>query len=228
MGENMRFTLTLLVAALASGCGGDNDDPTGPDAGGNAICGDQVCNGNESNASCPGDCPAGTSCGDNMCSSNESNATCPGDCPCTPPPNDSCTGENICVGDSCVSAFGRNYQIIIYDGTMTAMDAGGETWDAAGGLPDPFVVLSLNGTAIATSSAVQDTLAPLWNQAVGAVIPAGSTFSIDVYDEDFAADDLMWSCANFPLTADYLRGGGVACSGQGPLAAANVTVYFDR
>lgn len=39
----MRFTLTLLVTALAAGCGGDSDDPTGPDAGGNAICGDQVC-----------------------------------------------------------------------------------------------------------------------------------------------------------------------------------------
>jgi Ca2+-dependent lipid-binding protein len=77
-----------------------------------------------------------------------------------------------------------------------APQTGGSTWDAAGGLPDPFVAVSLNGTAIAVSSAVQDTLAPLWNEFVNSVIPAGSTFSITVYDEDLASDDLMWSCGN--------------------------------
>ena len=225
----MQRLATLLAAALAVGCGGGGDgDDDAPDAAVAPVCGDDVCNGNENNATCPEDCPPGVFCGDNICNGSESNASCPGDCPCTPQPNDSCTGENVCIGDSCVSAFGRNYRIVIYDGMMTATDELGETWDATGGLPDPYVVIALNGTPLGMSAAVQDTLTPLWNQFVNIVIPAGSTFSIDVYDEDIAADDFMFGCDNFPLTADYLRAGGVQCSGQGPLAAANVNVYFQR
>ncbi len=201
----MRRETMAVLAALAAGCGGSGDgDDDVPDATVASMCGDDICNG------------------------DETTGTCPGDCPCSPQPDDSCTGENICVGDSCVSAFGRNYRIIIYNGTMTTTDELGETWDAAGGLPDPFVVIALNGTPLSMSTAVQDTLTPVWNQYVDSVIPAGSTFSIAVYDEDIASDDFMFGCSGFPLTADYLRAGGVQCSGQAPLAAANVNVYFDR
>ena len=43
-------------------------------------CGDTMCNGAETNATCPGDCMATDFCGDTMCNGAETNATCPGDC----------------------------------------------------------------------------------------------------------------------------------------------------
>ena len=45
------------------------------------VCGNGICEGGESTASCPGDCPpAGPVCGNGVCESGESSATCPGDC----------------------------------------------------------------------------------------------------------------------------------------------------
>lgn len=46
----------------------------------NAVCGDQICNGSETNTSCPGDCPAGPVCGNAQCESGESQSSCPQDC----------------------------------------------------------------------------------------------------------------------------------------------------
>jgi hypothetical protein len=66
---SMRPILVLCSFALAaclSGSGGD--DP---------ICGDLVCEGDESAATCAVDCDI---CGDNACGASESSATCPEDC----------------------------------------------------------------------------------------------------------------------------------------------------
>ncbi|MDH5717044.1 MAG: hypothetical protein OEZ22_05345 [Spirochaetia bacterium] len=41
-------------------------------------CGDTVCNGGETNATCAADCPP--VCGDGICNGNETSGTCPGDC----------------------------------------------------------------------------------------------------------------------------------------------------
>ena len=57
-------------------------------------CGDSMCNGSESCASCPGDCgacsvtptPSGPFCGDGWCNVGETCATCPADCGACPTP----------------------------------------------------------------------------------------------------------------------------------------------
>jgi hypothetical protein len=53
---------------------GGNNDP---------YCGDGICNGGETHATCPGDCPGNDDpyCGDGICNGGETHATCPGDCP---------------------------------------------------------------------------------------------------------------------------------------------------
>jgi len=50
----------------------------GTGAAGTPRCGDSVCNGTETNLTCPADCAAG--CGNLICDPGESFATCPGDC----------------------------------------------------------------------------------------------------------------------------------------------------
>lgn len=190
------FALGLVVGCVSDdGDGGDDD--TGP------ICGNTVCEAGESSLSCPSDCSAAT---------------------CSPTNPSSCGGETICINQQCVPAFGRNYVFTVTNGTFTQNDETGATWDAAGGLPDPFVVLTINGAAYMTT-ANQDTLTPSWNFATPPVlIPGGSVVLIEAYDEDLTVDDLGWACQANPLTADFLRGGGLSCSGTGPLAAARVNV----
>lgn len=54
-------------------------------------CGDGVCNGDETTASCPGDC--GTECGDGVCNGDESYLTCLADCPAP------VCGDGVCEWD---------------------------------------------------------------------------------------------------------------------------------
>ncbi len=67
-----------------------------------ACCGDGICNGTETNCTCPGDCPT-TVCGDGCCRGSESYCSCPADC--TPRCGDGCcTGSESC--SSCSSDCG--------------------------------------------------------------------------------------------------------------------------
>lgn len=146
----------------------------------------------------------------------------PGPGTCDPLDAATCAGETICLRGACVAAFGRTYDIVAYEAIVPQFKPDGSTWDAFGGAPDPFAVLSLNGTVLGQTSTIQDTFTPRWNEYVSAVIPAGSTLRVDLWDEDVSADDAILSCAASPLTADALHVGRIRCAG----AAGEVTILF--
>lgn len=248
----MRHLVMLALAILVAlpglpGCGSEDDDTNSPvcgngtcEAGENAttcaadcpsapVCGDGTCSAGETTGSCPGDCPANPMCGDGTCNGAETTATCPGDCPCTnnTSANDTCTGETVCVNGQCVAAFGRVYKVVVANGQLQPNNAAGETWDAAGGLPDPFVTLTLNGTVLGSTTAVQDTLTPSWLTQFSTVVPGGSTLVLQVYDEDVAANDYMFGCMLQPVTADALRAYTLSCpSFAGDPAGVGSQVLF--
>ncbi len=195
----MTSRAVVVLLCVVMGCTSSDDDDDGA-----AVCGNAVCEAGESSLTCPGDC--------------EGTATC------SPANPGSCGGETICINQQCVPAFGRNYVFTVTNGVFTQRDDTGATWDAAGGLPDPLVILTINGVDF-TTPAVADTLTPTWNFVTPPVlVPGGTVLLIAVYDEDLTANDLGWACQANPLTADFLRGGGVSCNGQGALNGATVTV----
>ncbi|MEO7735555.1 MAG: hypothetical protein ABIY55_31665 [Kofleriaceae bacterium] len=55
------------------------------------VCGDGVCNANESPSNCAVDCPT-SACGNGICESGESSSSCPSDC--GPPPT--VCGNGVC------------------------------------------------------------------------------------------------------------------------------------
>ena len=76
-----------------------------------------------------------------------------------------------------------------------------------------MVSVTLNGTLIGSTSTQQDTLTPQWNEYLTAVIPGGSTFRVDVLDEDLTVDDPMFACATLPtLSAANIRAYVNTCS----------------
>ena len=198
----MRLCGLIVVAACAS------DDGDGPAP----FCGDDVCAAGESSQTCAEDCPAsGPSCGDGACNGTETSATCAADCgsaACSPGDPSTCAGETICLNSQCVAAFGRAYRINAYSVVVPQFMPDGSTWDAAGGAPDPYAIITLNGTALGMTAAAQDIFNPVWNMATNPTnIPAGSTLIVDVYDEDIAEDDPVMRCQFAPLTADVLHVG---------------------
>ena len=56
-------------------------------------CGDGSCNGTETAASCPQDCPSTPTCGDGSCNGTETTASCGQDCPSTPTCGDGACAE---------------------------------------------------------------------------------------------------------------------------------------
>ncbi len=209
----------LCVFILVAACASDGDD--GP------FCGDGVCTAGESSQTCATDCPAsGPFCGDGACNGTETSATCSADCggaACSPGDPSTCGGETICLNSQCVAAFGRAYRINVYSVVVPQFMPDGSTWDAAGGAPDPYATITLNGTALGMTAAAQDIFNPIWNMATSPTnIPAGSTLFVDAYDEDIAEDDPIMRCQFAPLTADLLHVGEGVCSG----AIGTLTVRF--
>lgn len=133
---------------------------------------------------------------------------------CTPSA-DICTGENICVSGACVPAFGRFYEVRDVSVSVPTTDDTGAAWDALGGAPDPFIVVSVDGSEIATSATRDDTFSASFAGPYAASLLAGSSLTIEVYDEDVSFNDLMFTCSASPITANLLRGRSLACNGSG-------------
>jgi thermitase len=81
----------------------------------NLYCGDGICNGNETSATCPLDCPVVTTCGDGICDENEGRDNCVPDCgdwsKCTSLTggncNTYCASRGLEASNSCVSSRGQ-------------------------------------------------------------------------------------------------------------------------
>ncbi|HUQ06972.1 MAG TPA: hypothetical protein VM261_30985 [Kofleriaceae bacterium] len=135
-----------------------------------------------------------------------------------------CTGDTICLDDVCQPAFGRSYVFTVTTGTLPSVDDMGASWDESGGLPDPFVELTIDGTTYRAPT-ITDSTAPAWNYDTPAVtVAAGTSMRIRVYEDDEPTDAGAWVCVSDPIAVEYLRSGGFGCSGPGSLPGARVNV----
>ena len=202
----MGFIGLALCVGLIAGCSG---------GGGGNTCGDGVCDGGETYASCPSDCPAsGPFCGDGTCNGNEITTTCAADCgaACSAT-NDNCAGETICVASACVAAFPRVYSITnVMVSVPTTNPNNNSSWDVGGGAPDLFLGDSA-GTAF--SAIVQDQFSATFAGPFDVQLTAGQTLLIDVWDSDVTVNDFAFGCQAMPITTALLRTRSFGCTTLG-------------
>ena len=103
--------------------------------------------------------------------------------------------------------------------------AGGQLWDEADELPDPFAVIYVDGHEVMRGSTESNSLAPTWPDGPSGNIelPPGSAFRVDVFDADVLEDTLIGRGKFSSPTSDELAEGFMwvelkAASGGGALA----------
>ena len=126
--------------------------------------------------------------------------------------HDDCSGQNICMAGSCVFAYGRDYSIMIAtaQGIPERKFNGGGAWDALGGLPDPFVIMEIDGQRYYTHS-VSNSLNPFWGYSIS---PVRINYTSQVqwelldFDNSTSHDSIIGSSAPFGIPVDIIKDTG--------------------
>jgi hypothetical protein len=113
-----------------------------------------------------------------------------GDNPCA-----LCAGWEKCVANVCTFNPASQWDLIAQSGLVAERNSAGETWDALGGAPDPYVCVTLNGATKCTTAA-QDTFSPAWYEKLVSKGGGGSLMggiAIGFYDDDVSNPDTICS-----------------------------------
>ncbi len=74
---------------------------------------------------------------------------------------------------------------------LVAERSAGEPWDAAAGLPDPYVVVQLDGQEVCSTAVDGDTVSPRWAEGCTLPLDEESAVGILIVDEDGPADEVI-------------------------------------
>ncbi len=100
------------------------------------------------------------------------------------------------------------WRLTVTSGKISTKTPGGDSWDAFGGAPDPYVCLTIGSNRTCTST-VQDSFTPVWNE----IFPAATTtallggVTISIVDEDISNNDPISTTTLVPVTeSNFLLG----------------------
>jgi Ca2+-dependent lipid-binding protein len=98
--------------------------------------------------------------------------------------------------------------LTVTSGKVSTRTSSGDSWDAFGGAPDPFVCLTI-GTRRTCTSTQQDTFQPSWNEQFPAATATAflSGVTVSLVDEDVSSNDPICGPDVVPVTeASFLLG----------------------
>jgi hypothetical protein len=147
-------------------------------------CGDGSCNGAESAASCPSDCPS--VCGDGDCVAGETNPTCPADCP--PVCGDAFCDEGEVCADDCGEVEGAEEVVLLH---RYFYSAGNDHDHMFGPSTVPPEGYSYEGPAFQVYEQGGPGLAPLYQSYCGACTDHLQTMSQDESSPSYVAPVLL-------------------------------------
>lgn len=75
-----------------------------------------------------------------------------------------CPSGTLCEGE-CLADSEALWDVLIVSGQLPETAPTGDNWDPLGGLPDPYIELTL-GKEVVRSATIDTTLDPLWNEVV--------------------------------------------------------------
>jgi hypothetical protein len=99
--------------------------------------------------------------------------------------SDDCGAVEFCDAGSCEQVDGRQFFVQIDKAELSDS----YDWDGFGDLPDPFVVIGVDGDAVCATSTVEDDYTVRWEEGCDVVFGSGE-LQIELYDEDISSNDL--------------------------------------
>lgn len=122
--------------------------------------------------------------------------------------NPTCKAGFVCKGTTCDLDPTGQWVITVTTGRVNEKKADGTTWDIPGGLPDPLVCLTLNGTRRCTATKA-DTLMPTWNEpfssATATALQVG--FKVEFLDEDIGTSESICPTATQAISTEDFQNG---------------------
>lgn len=185
-------------------------------------------------------CGSGELCKDGTCQTLACDQTaCPKGCcdtsgTCKPGTTDDACGSGgaackacdsganeICQANKCGVKGSGSYRVSAVSATII------NSWGGICGLEsscDPYVILTV-GTTKGQSSIKADTNQPAWNDALlnATAQEITTSFSIEVYDDDYGPDDKIAACS-WKVTDADIAAGKIVQHCANPMNAADVTV----
>jgi hypothetical protein len=138
---------------------------------------------------------------------------------CTAPPavcqtSSHCGGDLVCVAQSCVAPYARDYTVTVVSASVGAK----AFWDTIiPWTPDPFCVVKLAGVEKLKTAIKYDTLSPVWNESVTLRIEKDASLRIECWDDDLMAVETIGVVEWSPLMPAVLKAGTVKQAGSGAL-----------
>jgi hypothetical protein len=112
-----------------------------------------------------------------------------------------CGPDYLCQEATCRVDRASRWDVIADSGDVFEDNAGGGSWDVAGGLPDPYVRMETSDGIDDFSGSTDNqgnTLTPVWDQLVLDSVPAAALLDDGILttlmDDDGVGDDSMGSC----------------------------------
>lgn len=101
-----------------------------------------------------------------------------------------CALDQACFGGSCEQAYNREWSFTLVDGEAPTTDPNtGESWDPAGGAPDPYVIMRQGAQEIDRTLDDPNTFYPTWGESFVIVLDvADENISFEMVDKDTIVD----------------------------------------
>ncbi len=105
-----------------------------------------------------------------------------------------CVDGQTCDGFDCVLSTSAQWQVVLLNGEIVPTQSGGETWDAFGGAPDPYLDIA---ELDFISMFVDNTVDPVWNETISTgilTLDLQEPLTFRMRDSDILVDQLIGTC----------------------------------
>ncbi len=137
---------------------------------------------------------------------------------------DTCSGDTVCMADTCTAAFPHAYEITNLSVTAPNLKSDGMPWDTDGdGTPDLYVDIYVDGAVAATTDVNPNSFNATFTGPFTVMLNASGSLDLKASDSDGATSELVDDCPVPMVTASFLRVGYALCSGAG--TTLNYTIH---